>query len=205
MKIKLLLISSLVAASMIACKSDKPAETATMVDTTAAEATYTVAPEGSSAMWEGEMLKAHKHFGTLKVTEGDFVLKGTQLVSGTFTADMKSINPTDSNYNKEHPKEYLVKHLSSPEFFAVDSFPTATFVIKTVEGNSATGELTVRGKSNEEKVTDITVDTTAGVATAKGKLVFDRQKYGVSYKSTMRDMVLSDEIILEVTLEGKKK
>jgi polyisoprenoid-binding protein YceI len=150
------------------------------------------------------MLKSHKHFGTLKVSEGSFVLKGTQLVSGMFTADMKSISPTDSGYNKEHPKEYLVQHLSGPDFFAVDSFPTASFVVKSVEGSTATGELTLRGKTNEEKVTDITVDTTAGAVTAKGKLVFDRQKYGVAFKAA-KDMILSDEIKLEVTLVGNKK
>lgn len=207
MKMKLFVIGSMLAvASMYSCQSEKPAETTTTaVDTMAAEVTYAVNPESSSVMWEGSVIKAHKHFGTLKVSEGSFMLKGTQLVSGMFTADMKSINPTDSNYNKEHPKEYLVKHLSSPDFFAVDSFSTATFVIKSVEGNSATGELTVRGKTNEEKVTDITVDTTTGVATAKGKLVFDRQKYGVAYKSTMKDMVISDEITLEITLIGDKK
>ncbi|MBC7451850.1 MAG: YceI family protein [Cytophagales bacterium] len=204
MKIKSILIGSLFVAALYSCSSEKPAETTVAVDSTA-EVTYTVSTEGSSVLWEGSVIKAHKHFGTLKLTEGTFTLKGTQVVAGTFTTDMKTINPTDSGYNKEHPKEGLVGHLGTAEFFAVDSFPTAKFVIKSFEGNTVTGDLTLRGKTNEEKVTDIVVDTTAGVVKATGKLTVDRQKYGVSYKSAMKDMVLSDELKLEVTLVGNKQ
>jgi len=203
MKIKLLIAGSLIAASMLACNSEKKVET-TAVDTVGVETAYTVDTAASSILWEGNMIKMHKHFGTLKISEGTFSVKGLQVTAGTFTANMKSINPTDSGYNKEHPKEYLIGHLSTPDFFAVDSFPTAVFVIKSVEGNSATGDLTLRGKTNEEKVTDIVVDTTGGVAKASGKLVFNRQKYGVAYKAA-KDMVLSDDITLEVKLTGNKK
>ena len=36
-----------------------------------------------------------------------------------------------------------------------------------------------------------------------GKLTFDRQKYGVAWKATMKDMVLQDNIELTVELVGK--
>jgi len=201
MKIKLLLSSAVLAALMFACNSEKKAE-ATAVDSLGTEATYTVDTATSTVLWEGQMLKMHKHFGTLKISEGSFTVKGLQVTAGTFTANMKSIVPTDSGYNAEHPKEYLVGHLSGADFFAVDTFPTAKFVIKSVSGNTALGDLTLRGKTNEETVTDIVVDTVGGVK-ATGKLVLNRQKYNVAYKAA-KDMVLSDDIKLDVTLIGKK-
>ncbi len=202
MKIKLLIAGSLLAAAMLACNSEKKAET-TAVDSLGTEATYTIDSSASSVLWEGQMLKMHKHFGTITVSSGTLTVKGLQVVGGTFTANMKSIVPTDSGYNAEHPKEYLVGHLSGADFFAVDTFPTATFVIKSATGNTAKGDLTLRGKTNEEEVTDIVVDTTAGAVKATGKLVFNRQKYGVAYKAA-KDMVLSDDIKLDITLVGKK-
>ncbi|ABG59196.1 YceI family protein [Cytophaga hutchinsonii] len=202
MKIKLLLSGAVLAAIMFSCNSEKPAETATAVDSLGTEATYAVDSAASNIFWEGQMLKMHKHFGDLTISEGSFTVKGLQVTGGTFTADMKSIVPTDSNYSKEHPKGYLVGHLSNADFFAVDSFPTASFVIKSVSGNTATGDLTLRGKTNSETVTDIVVDTVGGVK-ATGKLVFNRQKYGAAYKAA-NDMVLSDDIKLDITLVGKK-
>lgn len=203
MKIKLMLTSAVLAAFMFSCNSDKPAETTVVVDSTATEATYMVDSAASNIFWEGQMLKMHKHYGDLTISEGSLTVKGLQVTGGTFTADMKSIVPTDSGYNKEHPKAYLVGHLSNADFFAVDSFPTASFVIKSVSGNTATGDLTLRGKTNSETVTDIVVDTLGGGVKATGKLVFNRQKYGAAYKAA-NDMVLSDDIKLDITLVGKK-
>ncbi|WP_291276130.1 YceI family protein [Flavobacterium sp.] len=204
MKIKLLISGAVLATVMFSsCNSNKPAEVKA-VDSLGTEATYTVDTAASKIVWEGQMLKMHKHFGNLTISEGSLTVKGLQVTGGTFTANMKSITPTDSSYTKDHPKEYLVGHLSGKDFFAVDSFPTATFVIKSVNGNSATGDLTLRGKTNSETVTDIVVDTVGGVK-ATGKLVFNRQKYGVSYVADKtKDMVLSDDIKLDIAIVGKK-
>jgi polyisoprenoid-binding protein YceI len=201
MKLKIIFASALLASFLFSCNSTKSTE-ATAVDSIGTEATYMVDPAASNIVWEGNMVNIYKHFGNLKISEGSFTVKGLQVTAGSFTTDMKSIDPKDSNYSAEHPKEYLVGHLSKPDFFAVDSFPTATFVIKSVTGNTAKGDLTLRGKTNEETVTNILVDTVGGVK-ATGKLVFDRQKYNVAYKAD-GDKVLSNDITLDITLVGKK-
>lgn len=200
MKLKLILASAVIASFLFSCDSTKSTE-ATTVDSTGTEATYVVDAAASNIVWEGNMVKLYKHFGDLKISEGSFSVKGLQVTAGNFTVDMKSITPTDSNYSEEHPKEHLVGHLSKTDFFAVDSFPTAMFVIKSVSGNTATGDLTLRGITNQETVTNIAVDTVGGVK-ATGKLVFDRQKYKVAYKAD-GDKVLSNDITLDITLVGK--
>ena len=172
----------------------------------AMEKTYAVDVAGSQVTWTGTMLGVKSHHGTVKLTEGKFSVKGGMLGGGTFSVDMKSITPLDSNYAADDAKQgtrsMLVGHLSSADFFAVDSFPTATFEITSVDGNTAVGNLTVRGKTNEEKVTDIAVTEENGTAKATGKLSFDRQKYGVAWKAPMNDVVLNNAIELSVELSG---
>jgi polyisoprenoid-binding protein YceI len=203
MKMRILALGMLAVAALYSC-TDKAVESTESSDTTATS--YVVSTEGSNIRWEGNMtgLKVYGHYGDLKVKEGSIDLKGLAVSGGSFVVDMKSINPTDSGYSAEHPKEDLVVHLSNKDFFLVDSFPTASFVIKKVEGNVATGDLTIRGVTNEEKVTDIAVDTTGGVLTATGKLVFDRQKYGVAWTAA-KDMLLADDIKLDIKIIGNKQ
>ncbi len=202
--IKFLFASAIIASLTFSCKNteEKKGDETGATDTTAVS--YTAVLDSSSVNWKGDMIKMYSHNGNVKLTEGTFTVKGGTVTAGSFTVDLKSINPVDSAYSAEHKKEDLIKHLATADFFAVDSFPTATFVLKSVEGNTATGDLTVRGKTNEEKVTDIVVATSETGATVTGKLVFNRQKYGVAYKATMKDMVLSDDIALDITLVGKK-
>ena len=72
-----------------------------------------------------------------------------------------------------------------------------------VNDNVATGMLTVRGKTHEEKVTDILITENGDMVTASGNLVFDRQKYGVAWSSGAKDMVLNDNIELSIEMSGK--
>jgi polyisoprenoid-binding protein YceI len=203
MKFTNLFIALAASVVLYSCESsDKPAETSNVESTETA--TYTVDTEQSAVNWKGSMVGLYSHNGTVKLTEGSLSLAAGKLAGGNFTVDLTSINPLDSGYSAERPKEGLIGHLQQADFFATDSFPTASFVIKSVEGNTATGELTVRGKTNEEKVTDIVLNADGDQLTATGKLVFNRQKYDVAYKASMKDMVLSDDIEVTVTLVGKK-
>ncbi|MBK8659129.1 MAG: YceI family protein [Bacteroidetes bacterium] len=59
-------------------------------------------------------------------------------------------------------KKSLLGHLSSPDFFDIANNPTASFVISSVEGNTAKGTLTIRGKANEETLTNVTLTEADG-------------------------------------------
>ena len=179
-----------------------------LANVAAMEKTYMVDAGASTVRWAGNTsgAKVYGHFGNVALNSGSFSVKGGSLISGNFEVNMKSITPLDSNYApddaKEGTKANLMQHLGTGEFFLTDSFPTATFKVTSVEGNTATGDLTVRGKTNAEKVTDIVITEENGKATATGKLVFDRQKYGVSWKHFMKDVLLADDIELTINLTG---
>lgn len=172
------------------------------------EMTYTVDGGASKVNWTGTMAGIKSHTGDLKFTEGTIMTKGPTLTGGSFTIDMKSYVMTDTNYAPDGAAQgtraNLMGHLMSPDFFAVDSFPTASLKITAVTGNTATADLTVRGKTNSETITDIVVTPNAdGTVSASGKLTFDRQKYGVAWSSGSKDAVLNDNIELNVELVGK--
>lgn len=177
-------------------------------DSTAADATpatLMVDPSASAITWTGEMMGIYAHHGTIKLTSGEVTMAGANVTGGKFVVDMKSIAPTDSNYDasKGNTPEKLVGHLSSGDFFAVDSNPTASFEITKVEGNVATGKLTVRGVTNEEQVKDVAIAQEGDMYKMTGNLTFDRQKYGVAYKAA-KDMILNDNIKLAINIIAKK-
>ncbi|HOY29457.1 MAG: YceI family protein [Flavobacteriales bacterium] len=214
MKALSLSVAALAALFLVACgpseaeiAANKEKATADSLAALAAmEMSYAVDAANSSVKWTGTMLGVKSHFGTIGLKEGKMSLKGGQITAGGFVADLNTIAPLDTIYapdgSKQGTKSMLVGHLQSPDFFDVATYPTASFDITRVEGNTAYGNLTVRGKTNEEKVTDIVVTEENGMAKATGKLTFDRQKYGVAWSTGAKDMILNDNIELEITLTG---
>ncbi|MEQ9148059.1 MAG: YceI family protein, partial [Cytophagales bacterium] len=91
-----------------------------------------------------------------------------------------------------------------PDFFAVDSFPTASFTIESVEGNTASGTLTIRGKSNSETVENITFSEEEGRRVVRGTMSFNRMNYDVSFELPVADKVISEDIQLDIKLIASK-
>ncbi|MCB0822960.1 MAG: YceI family protein [Bacteroidales bacterium] len=160
----------------------------------------------SRVAWKGEMLGVYSHTGTVGLTNSEINFSEGKISGGNFTVDLTSMIPTDNNYNPEEGStpEKLVGHLSSPDFFDVENYPTATFEILSVDGNTAYGNLTVRGKTHEEKVENIEIKEDGDQVQITGELVFDRKKYDVSWDSPIKDRILSSDIEINVALAGKK-
>ena len=205
--LKTLMPALICAVAFFASCNNKPKEAAaaTAIDSTAVQATYTVNADSSSfVIWKGVMLGVKEHMGKVSFKEGNLTVKGGQLVSGTFTVDLGTIAPLDTNFNEKATKAELIGHLSSADFFDVANFPTASFVVKSVNGNSASGTLTVRGKSNDETLNNIVVNENNGTLKASGQLKFDRKKYDVKFDMPMKDMVISNDVELNIELTGKR-
>ncbi len=195
---------ALSAAILTSCGGSSTTETVAVESTKTDTLSLDVA--ASKVNWKGEVAGVYGHSGTINVKSGSIYVSDSAILGGEFEIDMKSIVPTDSGYTTEkgHTAADLVGHLSTADFFASDSFPTADFVISSVEGNNLKGTLTVRGKSNEETITVDSFKNVNGVVKASGKLVFNRQKYGVAWVHFMKDMILSDDITLNISIEAKK-
>jgi len=161
----------------------------------------------SLVTWKGEMIGGlYGHQGTVALKESKLQLTDGKVSGGSFTIDLASIKPTDANYNPKEGKspENLVGHLTTGDFFDTANHPTASFSITSVAGDKANGKLTVRGVTNDETIENIVVSPDGDNVKVTGKLTFDRQKYGVAYSTGSKDNILSDDIVIDVALVGKK-
>lgn len=206
-KAKLFIPVIAMVAILASCNNQPATQETTTETTTAAAATYTIDTAASNVKWKGVMLGIKEHFGNVKLTQGTLNTEGGAVKGGSFTVSLTAITPLDSAYDEKagYGKAKLIGHLSSPDFFDVANFPTATFVIDSVNGSEATGTLTVRGKSNTETVKNIVVTEENGTVKATGTLTFDRKKYGVAFDMPVKDMVISNDIELAVELTGAKQ
>jgi polyisoprenoid-binding protein YceI len=167
---------------------------------------YKIAPQESTINWLGEVAGVYGHDGTISIAEGNVTVQNAQIATGSITIDMTSITPANpENYADEDGKRAsdLKSHLSTGDFFLVEEYPTATFTIKSQEGDKLVGDLTIRGKTNEETATITSMEATEQGMTAAAKLVFNRQKYDVAWVHFMKDMILSDDIQLTISIVGK--
>ena len=166
------------------------------------EMSFDVDTINSSIGWVGTMVGIYKHNGLIALKEGNLSWDGNAFTKGEFTINMNSITQLDSLYKTVENK--LVRHLESADFFDVNNYPTASFKITESNAGESTikGNLTIRGITNTETVSEIVFDKELG--NVSGKISFDRQKYGVFYKGSSKDMLISDVIDLKINLKLTK-
>ena len=205
---KKMIFFGITAILMIACNNNETNEAENENDAIheTVQTDYTVNTEESILNWKGSMIGVYEHEGTLNFKDSQLSVKDGKIISGSFTVDMNSMLTTDDDaLYANASREKLTGHLQADDFFATELFPTASFTIKSMEGDVITGDLSIRGKTNSEKVIDVIFSEVNGSFKASGNLTFDRQKYDVTYESKMKDMVLSDDIDLKITLSGNVK
>lgn len=211
MKIRTMLIASAIAFGLFACKNanqnkSNQSNSETPQNEEVVSVTYSIDTEKSVVNWKGKMIGVYAHEGTMRLTEGSLKVTDETVTEGYFSIDMNSILTTDSDaLYKMASREKLIGHLKSDDFFSTEKYPTATFKIKEVNRDVIKGDLTIKGVTNEETLTNVKLTVADKNVTVSGILVFDRQKYGVAYKHTMNDMVVSDDIELTVSISGKSK
>lgn len=215
--------------ALVACNNAAPETTVEATDAqevsteTVETATYTVSADQAELAWEGYKTFAvgDSHNGTIKVKEGSFKVEGDQLVGGSFLIDMKSINSLDLADSPEY-KAKLEGHLMSPDFFAVDSFPTAKFEITAAEAVAAgdtsgathkvSGNLTLRGITKNITIPAKVEMTDAGINFSTPEFVIDRSQWNVQFRSTSfakfadiaKDNIIDNNIKLSVNVKATK-
>jgi polyisoprenoid-binding protein YceI len=152
--------------------------------------------------WTGKKIGG-SHTGEINVKSGNLEFKGDDIVGGTVVMDMNSITNTDltdEGYNQK-----LVGHLKSDDFFGVEKFPTASFVVtkasKFKDGKaSVSGKLTIKGKTEE-----ITFNVLKEGDKYSAQIEVDRSKFDVRYGSNsffdnLGDKAIDNIFTLAITL-----
>lgn len=173
-------------------------------------AVFNVAPEESELKWVGRKVTG-EHYGTIKIKSGNLDVQNGELRGGNFVIDMASLVSDDL---KGENKGKLEGHLKSDDFFGVEKYPDAKFVITKAKKRNAnqydiTGDLTIKGKTNSLSFpAEIVVTNDKVYATAN--ITVDRSKYDVRYGSgsffdNLGDKTIYDNFDLQVKLVAANK
>ena len=167
----------------------------------AAPKVVNVNKSASSVAWLAKKVTG-EHNGTVGISAGALNVDGNKLIGGNFTIDLKSIKDldiTDPGYNQK-----FIGHISSGDFFEVEKFPTATFVITKVAGNQVTGNLTVKGITKSITF-PAEIAVKGGKVSAKANITIDRTDFNIRYGSkkffeSIGDKAIYDDFALTVSL-----
>jgi polyisoprenoid-binding protein YceI len=171
---------------------------------------YKVDEQNSKVTWLAKKVTG-EHSGNVKVSNGTLTLDNNVLKGGSFDIDTRTISVTDITDAEANGK--LLGHLKSDDFFAVEKFPAAKFVISSAKPTDAgkyevKGKLTIKGITNEVTF-PATVKTEGNKVQADAKITVDRTKYGIKFRSknffeNLGDKTISDDFELNVTLNATK-
>jgi polyisoprenoid-binding protein YceI len=162
--------------------------------------TLNIKTADSTALWTGKKL-AGKHTGTINFKSGSLSMDDGQITEGLFEINMDSISVTDLTGDA---KDQLEGHLKSDDFFATNTFPTATLEIiestKLDDTHKVTAHVTIKSITHPIKF-DLVIQKNQAHTT----LIIDRSKYDVKFGSksffkSLGDNLIYDNFELEVTL-----
>lgn len=225
----------LVSSGLLALASCSDTQGNEQAKTSAAQAVSQRAAQGhvlnvdtsvSKVLWTGSKLIGSAHSGFAPIAEGQVSVAGDQVSGGKIVIDLKGLQPTDQDAESNGK---LKAHLSSSDFFSVDSFPTATFEITKVEKGAEQSVNATPDSGKDAKAAGIKSNTTiTGNMTIKGiaksitfpaeihadsssvsftaAFAIDRTNWGITYGSenSIRDKIISKNIDFQINIKAGK-
>jgi polyisoprenoid-binding protein YceI len=217
MKQRIVLIATILGLFIVACNQspkEKTAVKSTAISLDVADADTLIASQNTSKIiWKGfKPGGEHTGFVNLK-SNGVVLVKDNQLVGGNFIIDLTSITDTDLSDPEMNGK--LIGHLKSADFFNVDSFPEARFVlsgVSKVEGDNQyayllSGDLTIKNITKPISFkTNLEIDGHTFSAESE-PFMLDRTQWNVNYGSKsifkeLTDKFINDEFSIQISLKS---
>jgi polyisoprenoid-binding protein YceI len=166
---------------------------------------FKIVPDQSKIEWIGKKVTG-SHDGTIDVKEGEIILSDGKIVAGTVvasTASIKILDIIDPATNTQ-----MLTHLASDDFFSIEEFPEAVLDIISVNDTRAEADLTIKGIKHRIGF-EITLNTGGTLLTASARVIVDRTKYGMKFRSgnffqNLGDTLIYNDFELNVTLTAKK-
>lgn len=163
----------------------------------------------SVVTWKGSSLNGlNTQTGYIYISKGELMIENGQLMGGIIEVDMNTIE--DKNHGTDNN---LVNHLKDPDFFEVIKFPFSTIAITKVasindENKNITGNLTIKGITHSVTF-PAQIEVKDGIVKANAKLVIDRTKWDVRYKSAkfydnLANQTMSDSIEYHIKIVAQK-
>ena len=145
----------------------------------------------SSIEWVGKK-PTGSHNGDISLKRGSIKIDSSGSISGgKFIFDMQTINCTDL---EGKPKANIEGHLKNEDFFDVEKFPEAFFIIKDVDNTKMSGILTIKNIPNP---ISFNYEMT-GPLEFKAEIKVDRSLYNIKYASKSFFSDLGDKFIDDI-------
>ncbi|MEH6309139.1 YceI family protein [Olivibacter sp. CPCC 100613] len=171
---------------------------------------YKIDQQKSKITWLAKKVSG-EHSGEIKIASGNLNFDGQHLIGGDFILDTRSISVTDVKDKETNGK--LVGHLKNDDFFAVEKFPEARFVITNVKKKSdglydVQGNLTIKGITKPISFSATTKVVDQQIV-ANAKIRVNRTDYGIKFRSTnffenLGDKAIYDDFDLQVNLVANR-
>ncbi|KEO73526.1 YceI family protein [Anditalea andensis] len=164
----------------------------------------------STVSWKGKKVGG-EHFGKVSLINANLDYEKNRIKGGSFEIDMTSI--TCEDITNESSNKRLVEHLRSDDFFSVQNYPRATFVLtdaktKNSKDYDMKGNLTIKGITKTVSFPAV-ISIVGDKVVADGKIVFDRAAFDIKYRSgsyfeNLADKLIYDEVEMTVRLVADK-
>jgi polyisoprenoid-binding protein YceI len=145
----------------------------------------------SNVGWAGKKVTG-AHNGIVGIKEGELTLVNDQLIGGRIVVDLLSIKILDITDPATNAQ--FAGHLASDDFFSSEKYPEAILEITSVSRKRVEGTLTIKGISHLIGF-DADVHVNRDTLIAAGKMVIDRTKYGMKFRSGNLFKDLGDNLI----------
>lgn len=159
--------------------------------------------------WSGSKMMG-THHGTIDIAIGTLFMENGQLKGGQFIVDMNTMDNLD--LKGTWPHDGLLEQLKSPDFFSIDSFPTSSFEISSVQPlqdsvltHTISGNLTIKGITNNISF-PATVAVTDNLIEAHANFTIDRADWDIRfgskafYPELLPIKTISNDIVLDIKL-----
>ncbi|MGZ3754426.1 MAG: YceI family protein [Mucilaginibacter sp.] len=136
--------------------------------------TYSVDPTNSVVRWTGyAQAGTYAPHGTIKIKSARFTMDGARLTSAKIVMNMTTI---------DHDNKQLQEHLRGEDFFDCAKFPEAEFDLLAFNGNTVTGNLTIKGITKQISF-PVMIANQNNIITVKADVKIDRTVFNIKYKS----------------------
>ena len=169
-------------------------------------AAYTLNSEQSQLIYQASRFVGSSHVGTVAINAGELERENDKFTSGKFVIDMTTITEEKNN-------ERYLKHVRSDDFFGIEKYPTAQFVITKIEESeqyTITGDLTIRDQTHEITFPAEIVSADENSLEINAAFTIDRTKWGITFDSssfftTIGDKAIKDDVRFGLKLMFEKE
>ena len=175
---------------------------------------HSIDTESSLVTWTArkKLIPNYIDAGTFAVAEGRVNFDDDMLTGGSVVIDVPSLEVTETGVGGGFSG--LARDMLSGRFLDVEQYQTASFTITTVEKKNrdtfeVTGDMTIKGTTNEVvAVVDVTY-AEDGTAQLAAEFEIDRTDYDITFGSdkffdNLGDKVIDDIVLLEVVLQANR-